>query len=175
MQQFLTDADRFGDTVAAVGDWSAPTPCEEWDAAALIDHVVSTERSFLADRGAELTELSSTDPAERWAEHRVELGEVLADDDFAGSSFDGAFGPTSIAETLTTFYGLDLLVHRADLDRATGTAPDLTDDELDRIEVIADRLGSNLWEMGATAPPVEVAADADRVTRVLARLGRPPA
>ncbi len=48
----------------------------------------------------------------------------------------------------------------------------LTDAELDRIEQGADSFGEALYMDGACRAGVEAPADADRVGRVLARLGR---
>ncbi|WP_414690747.1 maleylpyruvate isomerase N-terminal domain-containing protein, partial [Nocardioides sp.] len=42
MSFFLDAADRFTALVTATTDWSAPSPCEGWSAADVVDHVVDT-------------------------------------------------------------------------------------------------------------------------------------
>ncbi|MBK6954892.1 MAG: maleylpyruvate isomerase N-terminal domain-containing protein [Actinomycetales bacterium] len=39
------------DIIAAVPDWSAPSPCEGWSALDVLDHVLMTQRGLLAERG----------------------------------------------------------------------------------------------------------------------------
>jgi len=59
-----------------------------------------------------------------------------------------------------------------DVARAVGAGAGLTNAELDRIEAGAESFGEALYMDGICRPAVEVPADADRATRVLARLGR---
>jgi hypothetical protein len=65
-----------------------------------------------------------------------------------------------------------MLVHRWDVARAVGVDAGLTDAELDRVAEGADRFGDALYTDGICRPAVDAPADADRRTRVLARLGR---
>ena len=39
------------DIIAAVPDWSSPSPCEGWSALDVLDHVLMTQRGLLAERG----------------------------------------------------------------------------------------------------------------------------
>ena len=55
---------------------------------------------------------------------------------------------------------------------AVGADAGLTDDELDRVESGADSFGPALHMDGICRPALDAPADADRATRVLARLGR---
>jgi hypothetical protein len=98
--------------------------------------------------------------------------EALADDAFADTGYDGHFGPTTVGATLVQFYVFDMVVHRWDVARAAGLDAQLTDEELDRVEAGADSFGPALYMDGICRPGVEAPAGADRVTRVLARLGR---
>jgi len=65
-----------------------------------------------------------------------------------------------------------MFVHRWDIARAVGADAGLTDAEVDRMEAGADSFGPALYMDGICRPAVDVPADADRPTRVLARLGR---
>ena len=170
-QTYLADADRFTDVVDAAADWHAPSPCEMWTATDVLEHVVSTQRDYLEERGARLDPLPD-DPAPRWHAHLGQVRDAVADESFATTEFDGYFGRTTVDELLANFYGFDMLVHRWDLGEAVGAPVTFTDDELDRLERGIDGLGDMLYSSGACKPPLDVPDDAPRQQRVLGRLGR---
>ncbi len=153
--------------------WHAPSPCEGWTAADVVGHLVTTEREFLAGRGVELGAAPdvAADPAGTWRAHAERVREALTDNVVA-TPYESFFGPSTIGETFERFYVWDMVVHRWDVATAAGVDAGLTDDELDRIDRGADGFGPALHSDGVCAPAVEVPADADRATRVLARLGR---
>lgn len=155
------------------GAWTAPSPCEGWSAADVVGHLVETQRDFLARHGVDLGPAPSVsdDPAGAWRDHSKRVQEALADD-LVTMPFDGHFGPTTVGATLEQFYVWDMVVHRWDVARTAGLDAGLTDAELDRMESGADSFGPALYMEGVCAPAVEPPADADRATRVLARLGR---
>ncbi|MGY1724223.1 TIGR03086 family metal-binding protein [Blastococcus sp. SYSU DS0533] len=161
------------DAVPAAG-WSNPSPCEGWTAADVVDHVVTTQREFLTTHGVDLGPAPdvAADPAAAWRAHARRVAEVLGDDAVATREFEGFFGPTTVGAALEQFYVWDMVVHRWDVARAVGADAALTDEELDRVEAGADGFGPALHMDGICRPAVEVPGDADRATRVLARLGR---
>ena len=113
---YAAQADRFTTTVSAVPDWDAPSPCEGWTVADVVEHVVTTQRDFLGQH-ADLGSLpSTTDPVARWRAHDAKVREVLPA--LVDVAYDGHFGPTTVGQTMATFYGFDLLVHRWDVARA---------------------------------------------------------
>ena len=65
-----------------------------------------------------------------------------------------------------------MVVRRWDAPRSSGLDPALTGPELDRGEAGADTFGGALYREGICRPGSQPPADADRTTRVLARLGR---
>ena len=133
-ERYLTQADLFTAVVDAATDWTAPSPCEEWTATDVVEHVVSTQRGYFDQRGAHLGDLPGDDPSTRWHTHLRQVRDVVADDGFATTEFDGYFGRTTVDELLANFYGFDMTVHRWDLGQAVGVPVTFTDDELDRIE-----------------------------------------
>lgn len=172
-QDFLTDADSFTALLATPdADWSAASPCRDWSAADVVAHVVDTQRDFLVQREADLGERPTGTPPEVWRAHEQVVRRLLADEHFATTAYDGFFGPTTIGETITRFYGFDLLVHQWDVARALGG--DLTWDEvqMDRIEQALDGFGEHLYGEGICRPALDVSGDAPRQTRLLARMGR---
>jgi uncharacterized protein (TIGR03086 family) len=154
--------------------WTAPSPCADWSARDVVRHLVETQRDFLTGHGVDLGPLPEVDadPAAAWRDHAKLVVEAMADDGLAAREFDGFFGPTTVGATFARFYVWDMYVHRWDVARAAGAEVSLGDDELDRIEQGADGFGEALYMEGICRPAVDVPDDADRQTRILARLGR---
>jgi uncharacterized protein (TIGR03086 family) len=161
------------ESVPAEG-WSRPSPCAGWSAGDVVGHLVGTQREFLVGRGLDLGDAPdvAADPAAAWRHHAKRVAEVLDDDAVVDAGYDGHFGPTTIGATLAQFYVWDMLVHRWDVARSVGLDAGLSDAELDRIESGADSFGEALYMEGVCRPGDPVPAEADRETRVLARLGR---
>jgi uncharacterized protein (TIGR03086 family) len=159
---------------ATADSWTNPSPCEGWTALDVLEHLVSTQRDFLTGRGIDLGAQPpvGVDPAAAWRGHAERVREVLADDAVVTAAYDSHFGPSTVGATFTRFYVWDMVVHRWDLARAVGAQARLTDAELDLVEAGADAFGEALHLDGVCRPAVEAPADADRQTRVLARLGR---
>jgi uncharacterized protein (TIGR03086 family) len=154
--------------------WTHPSPCTDWSARDVLQHMIETQRSFLVERGLDLGEVPdvAADPVAAWRDHAKRVAEAIADDAVADSEYDGFFGRTTVGATLAQFYVWDMVVHRWDIARASGVDAGLTDAELDQIESGADSFGEALYMDGICRPGAPVPADADRETRVLARLGR---
>ena len=171
------DADRpltaLLDTVPATS-WDSPSPCAGWTARDVVGHLIDTQRQFLASHGVDLGAAPDVtrDPAGAWRTHAGRVAAALADDDVSATKFEGFFGPTTVGAALEQFYIWDMLVHRWDVARAVGADTSLTEIEIDRIEAGADSFGPALYMDGICRPAVDVPEEADRPTRVLARLGR---
>jgi uncharacterized protein (TIGR03086 family) len=169
---YLDAADRFTATVEATSDWSAASPCEEWTAADVVDHVVDTERQFLESHGAELGDRPTGTPREVWAAHLAAVRPVVSDEAFRAREYDGFFGRTTIGATLDNFYGFDLVVHGWDLGSSNGRPTTFTDADLDTMDQAFVGFGDHAYDEGVFRRPVEVADDAPRQERILARMGR---
>jgi uncharacterized protein (TIGR03086 family) len=172
LSTWTAHADPFSAVVASVTDWHAPSPCEGWTARDVLQHVIDTEREFLAGRGHRLPDVESDNPGERWRTHEEAVRELLSEPSVGEETYDGYFGPTTVGETLAQFYGFDLLVHRWDLAASQGDRTVLTDTELDEIDSAVTGWGEHAYAPGVFARPVDVPADADRQAKVLARTGR---
>jgi uncharacterized protein (TIGR03086 family) len=172
MNFYRDAADRFSATVDATSDWSAASPCEGWTAADVVDHVVDTERQFLEGQGAELGERPTGDPASVWAQHLAAVRPLAADEAFRVREYDGFFGRTTVGATLDNFYGFDLVVHGWDLGSASGRPTTFTDADMDAMEQAFVGFGDHAYDEGVFRRPVEVADDAPRQERLLARMGR---
>ncbi len=171
MTLFDSAADRFTETVAATTDWSAPSPCEGWSAADVVDHVVDTQRQFLAGQGLDLGERPTGSPDEVWAAHLPAVRAAVSED-VRAREYDGFFGRTTIGATLDNFYGFDMVVHGWDLGSASGRPTTFTDADMEAMEQAFVGFGDHAYDEGVFKQPVEVPGDADRQTRLLARMGR---
>lgn len=154
--------------------WSRPSPCDDWDARAVVAHLIGTQRDFFERQGIELGDAPAVDadPGRAWHDHVAGVRPLLDDPAVVDRAFDGWFGPTTIGETIVRFYVMDMIAHRWDLARAVGAGAAFTDSELDQLEVDVDGYGDAAYAPGVFKPGIEAPADADRQTRVLARMGR---
>lgn len=176
LQPFLDSADHFARILAdAASQWDAPTPCEDWTVRDVVRHLIETERDFLLKRDLILGSAPDLDdPAQAWADHSVQVSEVL---DLAGvgeREYDGYFGRTTVAATMADFYGWDLAIHGWDVARATGQTSRIDDAEAGRLSDIADGWGEALHGEGICGPALAVDENATAVERLLSRLGRDP-
>jgi len=156
------------------GRWEVPTPCSEWDAGALVEHVIGFHEFLLLRPVGRRADRPRRGPAPRWRATDVAIQQVLADPALLDAPIDyfdgGTRRPRELLGALTT----DVLVHTWDLARATGT-PDRLDPELcdwawhDARRTDPVRQASALY-----AAPVPVPGGSDPQTHLLGLLGRDP-
>lgn len=169
-------ANRFTDLIEAVpaDAWSSPSPCSEWTAEGVLQHVVDSEVDFFRkhlDPGVSLEGLGAF---AIWPQIRDLVQSALDDPTRAATTYEGMFGPTTFAATIDRFYSLDLVVHAWDIARATGASAFLMipDDEIVTATAAIAPLVDLMRQPGGFGPEIEVADDADPQTRLLAVLGR---
>lgn len=174
--KFTEQADAFAAILAAADQrWDAPTPCAGWTVRDVVEHVIQTEREFLARQGLDPGEAPELlDPAAAWRSHVSSVTGILGRAGVADREYDGYFGRTTIAATMADFYGWDLLVHGSDVARATGQPWSISDQEAAALHATADGWGDALYSEGICSAAVPVADDASATDRLLARLGRDP-
>lgn len=175
VSQFERRAEGFLSVVqGGAGRLDAPSPCAGWSAADVIDHVLTTQRDFLAERGLRLEVEPSGDPV---ADVENQLGEIrtlLADDEVAGLRYDSHFGPTTIAATMADFYGWDMVLHGWDVAKATGQEISWTEDEVAALRSTAESWGPAIRMEGICGPEVAVPETASAQDQLLGFLGRDP-
>jgi uncharacterized protein (TIGR03086 family) len=172
----LRVCDRFGEAVtAADGHWDALSPCPEWDARAVVEHVIGFHDAMLLRPLDAKPDRPPDDTQRRWTVTVEALRDVFQ----RPGLFDGvveipATGDTPAtqldARGLVPAFSTDVLVHTWDLARAVGA-----DDRLDP-ELCAHFYAQLTPELppGIFEPPVPVSDDADAQSRLLARMGRNP-
>jgi uncharacterized protein (TIGR03086 family) len=166
----------FAEKVAAVPDdrWDSPTPCAEWTARELVQHVVDTQGLFLGFVGRELGDVPSVDdsPVAAWQVASSVIQADLDDPVRAREEYDGFMGRTVWEEGVDGFLNLDLIVHGWDLSRAVGLDEAIDADDAAWVLQRADELGDLMQKSGSVAAPVKPPPGADIQTRMLARMGR---
>jgi uncharacterized protein (TIGR03086 family) len=166
----------FGEKVAAVPEdaWDNPSPCEGWTALDVVRHVVNTPAMFWGMVDAEPPELPSVDddPVAAFVASRASMQGALEDAEFATEEFDGFFGRTTFEAAVDRFVSFDLVVHGWDLARAVGLDDTLDPGEITRLNQQVDDFGDSARVPGVFGPEIEVPADADPATKLLARTGR---
>jgi uncharacterized protein (TIGR03086 family) len=168
---------EFTETVAGVPDdkWDAPTPCEDWDARQLVQHVVDSHKTFLGFIGEEIDPPPVADgPMAAWTVARDAVQGALDDPATASKSFTGMFGETTFENSVDRFLSFDQVIHRWDLARATLQDENILDEDVERLTAQLPSFGDAMRGPSAFGPEVEAPAGADAQDRLLAFLGRTP-
>jgi uncharacterized protein (TIGR03086 family) len=174
--QRLTDA--FADKVAAVpaDKWDGPTPCRDWTARDLVQHVVQTQGMFLGFVGKEMGDIPSVDddPVAAWDAARGKVQRELDDPATAQAEFDGFFGRTTFEDAVNRFLCVDQIVHGWDLARAAGLDEKIAPDDIAFVRTMAEFYGDAMRSPQAFGPEVGAPAGASDQEQLLAFLGREP-
>jgi uncharacterized protein (TIGR03086 family) len=149
---------------AASGRWDAPSPCSEWDARGVLEHVIGFHDVLLLKPLGAKPDRSKDDPVARWSATVDALFSALASPGVVDDQ------RTSLLGVLTT----DVVIHTWDLSRATGRDvtldADLCEIGLERAEANREKfVGSDMF-----GPPVAVSPDASMQERLLGFFGRDP-
>jgi uncharacterized protein (TIGR03086 family) len=180
-QLHLAVCARFGEAVrSADGKWHRRSPCEAWDARAVLEHVIGFHDVLLLRPLGLKPDRPHDDPQRRWDLTFDRLSDALRRDDLFERIVEvpavGNNAPTRLdAAKLVPRLTQDVLVHTWDLARAVGA-----DDRLDPgwCEEFFERLPADRDELsgsGMFAAPVVVDDQSDKQSQLLARLGRDPA
>jgi uncharacterized protein (TIGR03086 family) len=174
---------HFGTLVRSIDDaqWTAPTPCTDWDVRALVNHLVYEARWAPPLLQGETIEQVGTrfdgdllgDAPQ--ASYDGALGEAVAAVHEPGAlerTVHLSFGDTEAAEYVTQLTG-DFVVHGWDLARAIGADERIDPELVDFVQRSAEPQAELLAASGLFDPPLPVAEDADPQTKLLAMFGRP--
>jgi uncharacterized protein (TIGR03086 family) len=167
--------DGFGRVADAVdaARWANPTPCTEWDARAVVEHVIGFHEFLLLRPLGVRAQRPRDDAAARWRATADALFGALetpgALDDATELPGGGESSPRSMLAALTT----DVLVHTWDLAVATGVDAQLDTDLCERaLTALGARDPGGADQL--VGPAVAIADDAPLPDRLVARYGRDP-
>ena len=155
--------------------WENPAPCEGWVARDVVRHLVEWMPSLYFDQaGLTPPEIPSPDddPAAAWQALDRALERLLDTPDLATREFDSQVGRMSVEGIIDMTGTPDILVHTWDLARATGQDERLDPDEVHNLYEGMLPYDEAMRSSGHYGPRVEVPADADEQTKLLAFTGR---
>jgi uncharacterized protein (TIGR03086 family) len=162
----------FGEVVGQVGDrWGRPSPCTEWDARGVLEHVIGFHDVLLLRPFSAKPQRPKDDPVVRWQVTEAAISGLIGGrrDHVVEVPGDRVIDLVHLLPMLTT----DVLVHTWDLARAADLPIDL-DPELCQLSMAAAGGSSAIAASGLYDPPVDVPADANIQARLVACMGRDP-
>ena len=178
-ERFRRVAGVFTDRVAQVPEdaWDNPAPCAGWKARDVVRHLVEWVPSVIgkADIVFPAGPSVDVDPYGAWKNLADTLQAALDDPEVADRKFDaGPPGQMTVEQAIGMLVVGDIMIHTWDLATATGL-----DDRLDPVIVTEMLVGMQpmdemLRQSGHYGPKVDVAADADDQTKLIAFTGRDP-
>jgi uncharacterized protein (TIGR03086 family) len=172
-------AAQFTRRARAVPDdaWDNPAPCEGWVARDVVRHMIDWMPGFfLGNAGVEVPTIPSVDedPVGAWEVVDGALQAALDNPEISAREFDMRAGRYRVDDAVATFCVGDVLVHTWDLARATGQDETLDADEVHRLFIGMEPIDELLRSSGHYGPRVDVPADADEQTKLIAFTGRRP-
>ena len=157
---------------ATVNKLDAPTPCDDWDVATLMNHMLDTQHYFLGVARGQKSPPPSSDPPS------IIGDDPAADFDAARARMLTAYGAPGVIERTGPSLGIafcDQLIHGWDLAIATGqdaTMPEGLPEAA--FGMIYGRFTED-QRKGVFKPEVSVRANASAEEKLLAYTGRDPA
>jgi len=187
--RYRARADAFEQKVAAVtaDQWSNPSPCDDWEARGVVQHVVDMHGAMLRSLGRGLSQGPSVrdDPLGAFRSARADIEQVLDDPELMATGCVTPNGPMTVGQHIDEVASADMVPHGWDLARATGQEAAMDPAEVERmaaeIAALAPELLGKYRTPGAYGPGIvvygpEVAVpdDAPLHDRVLGLIGRDP-
>jgi uncharacterized protein (TIGR03086 family) len=155
------------------GSWANPSPCSEWDAEALVEHVIGFHDVLLLGPTRTKPTRPKGDPVARWSMTVSALDSAV--ETVASGTEAGRSGAVEVRlDRLLPMLTTDVVVHTWDLARAIDVDPQL-DHLLCELTLQAARSrDEQLRASGLFGAAVPVPAEADACTRLVAFFGRNP-
>ncbi len=179
-------ADAFERRVTRVRDdqWSSQSPCQEWDARGVVDHIVTMHDVMLRPVGKSPSDgpVVADDPLGAFRRARADVETLLADPEVATRMTSSPSGEMTVADMIDQVVSQDLVHHGWDLTKATGQDAAMDPEDVAELLPAAESFPPQMYEPQAygpgifvLGPKVEVSADALPQDRLLGLLGRDPA
>lgn len=165
-------AELYTQRLGAVGDeqWTASTPCAEWDVRALVEHATGVQAMIAGALGAQVGDGAD------WPTIRAAIAGALEDP----AALEGALpegsplGPMPKHQVLGIGIG-DLLIHTWDLSRAIGADDSLPADAVQAVTMGLSNMPEEFMRApGRFAPVIAVDDAASAQDKLIAFAGRQP-
>lgn len=177
--RYLAVSDEFGRLVVGTADWDAPTPVAGWTARDVVWHLVDWVPDVLRDgAGTDLPrrDRAVPDPATDWARFDAGLRAVVDRPEVMAATFAHPMaGTMTVGAAIDMLVTPDVFLHGWDLSRATGQPLTLDADYSAALLAGMEGIEEILRSSGHYGARVDVPADADTQTRLVAFIGRDPA
>jgi uncharacterized protein (TIGR03086 family) len=188
-ERYRRHADAFEAKVAAVApeQWANQSPCENWSARDVVDHIVSMHGVMLRPVNKALPKAPAVadDPLGAFRAARASVEAVLDDPEQAGADCDTPAGRMTVADQIDQVISDDLVLHYWDLARATGQDEAMDPADVQRLWANISAIPAELMEQYRTpgafgpgievfGPEVKVPKDAPLQDRLLGFIGRNP-
>jgi uncharacterized protein (TIGR03086 family) len=175
--RYRTIADGFTARVEGVhaDQWGTQTPCEEWDARQLLEHVVSVHRMAIAGLAGDppVDQSPGEDLVAAWRACTGEVAGALSDPELAATSVTaGPFGDQPFEQLVGTLICTDTLVHTWDLARTTAQDERLDTAAVNRSMEFLSAHDAGMRRPGGFADKIDPPEGADDQTRLLNFCGR---
>jgi uncharacterized protein (TIGR03086 family) len=166
--------------VVRADDWERPTPCEEWDVRALVNHVVGGNRRYtMLLNGASAAEVNATrstdhlgdDPLASFLETAAELKASFEEEGAMARIGHHPAGDRP-GVVLLAMKALDAAVHTWDLARAINADETLDPDVVEFALTLSGGFEAARQTGAFAAPTGEPAVDCSPQARLLHLLGR---
>jgi uncharacterized protein (TIGR03086 family) len=160
--------------------WNAPTPDDEWDVRALVNHVVSgnfwvtplVEGKTIDDVGDRYDgDVLGDDPTATYQRSAKEAAAAFNGPGAMQASCAVSYGPVP-GEIYAGHRFIDVLIHGWDLAKATGQDTTLPADLVEACFEVVEPQKDLLAASGMFGSDIKVPEGADRQTQLLAELGR---
>ncbi len=175
-RRIAADFTRVVDGVPATA-WYAPPPPEGWRARDVVGHLVEWFSGLFLDTwdvAHPAFPSIEDDPVGAWVALRDTIQAALDDPAVAPVEREILPGTMTFAAAVDQLGTSDVLMHQWDLARATGGDERLDPAEVHDLLVGMAPMDEILRQSGHFGPRVEVPADADEQTRLIAFIGRQP-
>ncbi|MDR7086900.1 uncharacterized protein (TIGR03086 family) [Aeromicrobium panaciterrae] len=185
LARYRRRADAFESLVVATPDnlWSAQSPCDDWDARGVVDHIVVMHDVMLRPVGLSPSAGPSVaeDPLRAFRRARADVEALLTDSDIATRMTSSPAGELSVSEMVDQVISQDLVHHGWDLAMATGQDATMHPGDVEELLPVVASLPDEVYIPGAygpdivvLGPKVAVPSDASAQDQLLGLLGRDP-
>ena len=174
--RYAVIGDGFTQRVEAVPPdrWDAQSPCTDWTARELVEHVINTHSRVLASLdGSEPALVSGNeDLVVAWPRATNAVRDTLRDPTRAAVTVGGMFGEQPFESLVGRLLCADTLIHTWDLARATGQDESLDPDAVAKAIEFLSPIDDAIRRPGGFGPKIDPPANADVQTRLLSFAGR---